>query len=151
VSNTIKYIETIEEVVEIHKKTIAISGGGTDGILNLNSLKACLEHVQNDMYYPTFTDKLTHLFFIANKSHSFQDGNKRIAIALGMKFLLNNGYLFIIQKFAEKMESISYHLAASRISKELLQEIIHSIVYEDDYSEELKLKIIKAINGSENE
>lgn len=150
-SNTIKYIETIEEVVEIHKKTIAISGGGTDGILNLNSLKACLEHVQNDMYYPTFTDKLTHLFFIANKSHSFQDGNKRIAIALGMKFLLNNGYLFIIQKFAEKMESISYHLAASRISKELLQEIIHSIVYEDDYSEELKLKIIKAINGSENE
>lgn len=150
-SNTIKYIETIEEVVEIHKKTIAISGGGTDGILNLNSLEACLEHIQNDMYYPTFTDKLTHLFFIANKSHSFQDGNKRIAIALGMKFLLNNGYLFIIQKFAEKMESISYHLAASRISKELLQEIIYSIVYEDDYSEELKLKIIKAINGIENE
>jgi death-on-curing protein len=149
VSNTIKYIETIEEVVEIHKKTIAISGGGADGILNLNSLEACLEHIQNDMYYPTFTDKLTHLFFIANKSHSFQDGNKRIAIALGMKFLLNNGYLFIIQKFAEKMESISYHLAASRISKELLQEIIYSIVYEDDYSEELKLKIIKAINGSE--
>ena len=150
-SNTIKYIETIEEVVEIHKKTIAISGGGTDGIVNLNSLEACLEHIQNDMYYPTFTDKLTHLFFIANKSHSFQDGNKRIAIALGMKFLLNNGYLFIIQKFAEKMESISYHLAASRISKELLQEIIYSIVYEDDYSEELKLKIIKAINEIEDE
>jgi len=151
VSNTIKYIETIEEVVEIHKKTIAISGGGTDGIVNLNSLEACLEHIQNDIYYPTFTDKLTHLFFIANKSHSFQDGNKRIAIALGMKFLLNNGYLFIIQKFAEKMESISYHLAASRISKELLQEIIYSIVYEDDYSEELKLKIIKAINEIEDE
>lgn len=150
-SNTIKYIETIEEVVEIHKKTIAISGGGTDGIVNLNSLEACLEHIQNDIYYPTFTDKLTHLFFIANKSHSFQDGNKRIAIALGMKFLLNNGYLFIIQKFAEKMESISYHLAASRISKELLQEIIYSIVYEDDYSEELKLKIIKAINEIEDE
>ena len=141
----------MKKLLKYIKKTIAISGGGTDGILNLNSLKACLEHVQNDMYYPTFTDKLTHLFFIANKSHSFQDGNKRIAIALGMKFLLNNGYLFIIQKFAEKMESISYHLAASRISKELLQEIIHSIVYEDDYSEELKLKIIKAINGSENE
>lgn len=149
-SNTIKYIETIEEVVEIHTKTIAVSGGGADGILNLNSLEACLEHIQNDMYYPTFTDKLTHLFFIANKSHSFQDGNKRIAIALGMKFLLNNGYLFIVQKFAEKMESISYHLAANRISKELLREIIYSIVYEDDYSEELKLKIIKAIDKNEN-
>lgn len=142
--NKIKYIETIEEVIEVHKKTVEISGGGADGILNLNSLSACLEHIQNDTYYPTFTDKLTHLFFIANKSHGFQDGNKRIAIALGMKFLLNNGYLYIIQKFAEKMESVSYQLAASRIDKELLHDIIDSILHEDDYSEELKLRIMEA-------
>jgi death on curing protein len=142
--NKIKYIESIDEVVEIHKKTVEVSGGGADGILNLNSLSACLEHIQNDTYYPTFSDKLTHLFFIANKSHSFQDGNKRIAIALGMKFLLNNGYLYIIQKFAEKMESVSYQLAASRIDKELLHDIIYSLLHEDDYSEELKLRIIEA-------
>lgn len=142
--NKIKYIETIEEVIEVHKKTVEVSGGGADGILNLNSLSACLEHIQNDTYYPTFTDKLTHLFFIANKSHGFQDGNKRIAIALGMKFLLNNGYLYIIQKFAEKMESVSYQLAASRIDKELLHDIIDSILHEADYSEELKLRIIEA-------
>lgn len=142
--NKIKYIESIEEVIEIHQKTVEISGGGAEGILNLNSLSACLEHIQNDDYYPTFADKLTHLFFVANKSHGFQDGNKRIAIALGMKFLLNNGYLFIIQKFAEKMESVSYQLAASRIDKDLLHDIIYSILYEDDYSEELKLRIIDA-------
>lgn len=142
--NKIKYIENIEEVVDIHKKTVEVSGGGADGILNLNSLSACLEHIQNDVYYPTFTDKLTHLFFIANKSHGFQDGNKRIAIALGMKFLLNNGYLYIIQKFAEKMESVSYQLAASRIDKDLLRDIIYSILHEDDYAEELKLRIIEA-------
>lgn len=146
-SNTIKYIESVKEVIEIHEKTITVSGGGTYGVLNLYSLEACLEQIQNDMYYPTFEDKLTHLFFIANKSHSFQDGNKRIAIALGMKFLLNNGYLFIIQKFAEKMESVSYHLAAGRIDKELLHDIIYSIVNEDDYSEELKLRIMKAIES----
>ncbi len=139
---------SIQEVVEIHKKTVEISGGGSIGILNLNSMEAALEHIQNDMYYPAFVDKLTHLFFVANKSHCFQDGNKRIAIALGMKFLLNNGYLFIIQKFAEKMEIISYHLAASRINKKLLREIIYSIIYEDDYSEELKLKIINAIKNT---
>jgi len=142
--NKIKYIKTIDEVIEIHKKTVEVSGGGADGIINLNSLSACLEHIQNDFYYPTFTDKLTHLFFIANKSHAFQDGNKRIAIALGMKFLLNNGYLYIIQKFAEKMESVSYQLAASRIDKVLLHDIIDSILYEDDYSEELKLRIMEA-------
>ena len=140
----IKYIESIQEVIEIHKKTIECSGGGSEGVLCLNSLIACLEQIQNDDYYPSFADKLTHLFYIANKSHSFQDGNKRIAIALGMKFLLNNGHLFTIQKFAEKMESVSYHLAASRIDKELLHDIIHSILFEEDYSEELKLKIMKA-------
>lgn len=145
-SRSIKYIESIEEVIEIHLRTIELSGGGTDGIINLNSLQACLQQIQNDDYYPTFIDKLTHLFFVANKSHSFQDGNKRIAIALGMKFLINNGYLFIVQKFAEKMESVSYQLAASRVDRDLLHEIIHSIVYEDDYSEDLKLKIIKAYN-----
>ena len=147
--NKVKYIESIEEVIEIHKKTVKISGGGAYGILNLNSLKACLEHIQNDAYYPTFSEKLTHLFFIANKSHAFEDGNKRIAIALGMKFLLNNGYLFIVQKFAEKMESVSYQLAASRIDKELLHDIIYSILNEDDYSEELKLRIIEAYGKEE--
>ena len=142
--NKIKYIENIEEVIDIHNKTVEISGGGVDGIINLNSLSACLEQIKNDDYYPTFVDKLTHLFFIANKSHCFQDGNKRIAIALGMKFLLNNGFLFIIRKFADKMESVSYQLAASRIDKELLHDIINSILYEEDYSEELKLRILKA-------
>lgn len=90
---------------------------------------------------------MTHLVFIAIKSHSFLDGNKRIAIALGMKLLINNGYLFVVQKFAERMESISYQLAAGRITKDLLSEIIHSIINEDDYSEELKLKILNAFNS----
>lgn len=145
-SSSIKYISSIDEIVAIHKKTVEISGGGSVGILNLHSLEACLDHIQNDDYYPTFVDMLTHLFYVANKSHSFQDGNKRIAISLGMKFLLDNGYLFIIQKFANKMESVSYHVAASRIDKNLLHEIIHSIIFEDDYSEELKLKILKAFD-----
>lgn len=143
-NRAIKYIESIEEVIEIHKKTIDVSGGGTEGVINLNSLKTCLEQIKDGDYYPTFVDKLTHLVFVANKSHAFLDGNKRIAIALGMKFLLNNGYLFIVHKFAEKMESVSYQLAASRIDKVLLKEIIHSIIYEDEYSEELKIKIMKA-------
>lgn len=144
-NNQVIYIKEIQEVIDIHKRTVEISGGGSDGILNLNSLEAAIDHIQNDDYYPGFVDKLTHLFFVANKSHCFQDGNKRIAIALGMKFLINNGYLAVIQKFAEKTEFVSYHLAASRINKVLLHEIIYSILFDDDYSEELKLKIADAI------
>ncbi len=99
----LKYIETIDEVIEIHLKTIEISGGGTTGIINTGSLEAALIHIQNDLYYPSFVDKLTHLFFVANKGHCFQDGNKRIAISLGGLFLLKNGYVVAAQRFFYKM------------------------------------------------
>jgi death on curing protein len=149
VSRSITYIKTIDEVIEIHRKTVDVSGGGSLGILSTHSLEAALEHIQNDDYYPDFVDKLTHLFYAANKSHCFQDGNKRIAISLGMKFLLDNGYLYVIQKFAEKMEMVSYQVAAGRIDKTLLQEIVSSILFENDYSEALKLKLLHCIDSIE--
>jgi len=149
----IVYITDINELVSLHQKTIEVSGGGTVGILSLNSLCAALDHIQNDDYYPTFEDKLTHLLYVANKSHSFQDGNKRIAITVGSIFLLKNGYINAAKEFLYRMEIISYHVAASNIDKELLHEIITSILNEADFSEELKLKIACAISqdGQENE
>jgi death on curing protein len=149
VSRSITYIKTIDEVIEIHRKTVDVSGGGSLCILNTHSLEAALEHIQNDDYYPNFADKVTHLFYAANKSHCFQDGNKRIAISLGMKFLLDNGYLYVIQKFAAKMEMVSYQVAAGRIDKTLLHEIVNSILYEADYSEALKLKLLHCIDSTE--
>ncbi len=142
----IVYINDVNELVSIHQKTIEVSGGGTVGVLNLNSLSAALDHIQNDDYYPTFEDKLTHLFYVANKSHCFQDGNKRIAITIGSVFLLKNGYINAAKKFLYRMEIVSYHVAASNIDKELLHEIITSILTEDDFTEELKLKIANAIS-----
>ncbi|MCH4895414.1 type II toxin-antitoxin system death-on-curing family toxin [Marinilabiliaceae bacterium JC040] len=144
-----KYIESVDEVIEIHNKTIDVSGGGVYGVLNTSYLESALEHIQNDDYYPTFVDKLTHLVFEANRSHSFQDGNKRIAISLGVMFLNINGYVFLIQDFIAKMEMISYQLAAGRIDKELLKEILYSVIYEEDYSEETKIKIIECITNEE--
>ncbi len=147
----ITYFENIDEVIEVHEKTIAISGGGASGILDTGLLEAALEHIKNDDYYPTFIDKLVHLFFVSNKSHCFQDGNKRIAISLGSMFLLKNGYLDAAQRFLFKMEIVSYHLAAGRIDKVFLQEIIDSVVFEEDYNEEIKLKLIRCISGNEHD
>ncbi|MUP39867.1 type II toxin-antitoxin system death-on-curing family toxin [Labilibaculum euxinus] len=144
------YIESLDEVTSIHGKTIEVSGGGVNGIISLSSLEAALEHVKNDIYYPEFVDKLTHLFYVANKRHCFQDGNKRIAISLGALFLLKNGYLFVIERFLHKMEVISYQLAAGRIEKEFLREIIQSVIYEDDYSEDIKLRLIACISNDED-
>lgn len=143
------YITDINEVTGIHTKTVEISGGGAEGILDIGPLVAALEHVQNDDYYPTFVDKITHLFFVANKAHCFQDGNKRIAISIGCMFLLKNGYLNAASRFLYKMESISYHLAASRIDKFFLKMIIESIIYEEDYSEEIKVRLLECITLNE--
>ena len=102
---------------------------------------SALEHIQNDDYYPTFEDKLVHIIWSINRNHSFSDGNKRLSITLGAQFLLLNGYMFCVKRFMYEMENISYHLAAGRIEKELLQKLIHSfLVGEDDFNEELKLE-----------
>lgn len=105
-----------------------------------------LQNIQNDDYYPNFVDKITHLFFCTCEFHCFEDGNKRIAITLSAQFLLKNGYLSVAQSFLKEMENISYHVAAGKIDKDLLYEIMESILkgrFEND--ESLKLKIIHAI------
>lgn len=137
---------SIEKVIETHKLTVQVSGGGSDGILDIGKLESVLQHIQNDDYYPTFEEKLNHLVFSANKFHCFEDGNKRISITLGAQFLLDNGYMFVTSKFIREMENISYHLAAGVIDRNFLLEIITSIIYEADYSEELKLRIANAIS-----
>jgi death on curing protein len=48
------------------------------------------------------------------------------------------------------METISYHLAAGRIDKDFLRDIIDSIIYEEDYSEEIKLNLIECMSDEEN-
>ncbi len=137
-----------EQAKDVHIKTIEKSGGGDYGYLNLGYLSSVLELIQKDDYYPTFEDKLTHLVWSINKNHSFSDGNKRLSITLGVLFLSLNGYLYCTKRFLTEMENISYHLAAGLISKELLQNIIHSFLEnEDDFSEELKLELFQTISS----
>lgn len=52
---------TLEQAVEVHHKTVEVSGGGALGHLDLGKLESVLQHIQNDDYYPNFEDKLTHL------------------------------------------------------------------------------------------
>jgi death-on-curing protein len=136
---------TLDQAVEIHKITVEVSGGGSLGHLDLGRLDSVLQHIQNDDYYPTFEEKLTHLFFCACNFHCFEDGNKRIAIALGAHFLLLNGYVFIAGRFIREMENISYHVAAGKIDKGLLGEIMFAFMNGDEDNEALKLKILNAI------
>ncbi|PCI51675.1 MAG: type II toxin-antitoxin system death-on-curing family toxin [Gammaproteobacteria bacterium] len=138
----------IGHAVHTHDWIIEYSGG-LAGTKDLGQLKSPLEHIQNDDYYPEMEDKLTHLVFSINKHHAFTDGNKRSSLALGAYFLELNGFDYIVKRFVKDMENIAVWVADNVIDKDLLHQIIASILYEDDYSEGIKLAIFEAVEAAE--
>jgi death on curing protein len=142
--STIFFYFDIQYAVKAHDWIIENSGGYS-GSVNLGLLESALENIQNDLYYPDIDQKLTHLVFAVNKFHAFADGNKRSSIALGAYFLELNGYGFMIGKFVLEMENIAVWLAEGKISKELLGKLIKSLIFEEEFSEGLKLKLAIAI------
>ncbi|MBR1375557.1 MAG: Fic family protein [Cardiobacteriaceae bacterium] len=82
----ILYFDVVH-MVRTHDWIIEKSGG-LAGIYpdGQDKLESVLEHIKNDLYYPTFADKLTHLVYSVNKLHTFCDGNKRASLALGLIF-----------------------------------------------------------------
>lgn len=134
---------TVEYAIEVHDNIVKESGGFF-GIRDKGLLESSLEHIQNDFYYPNIEHKLTHLLYSINKNHCFNDGNKRASLALSVYFLSINGLDILIDKFIIEMENIVVDVADNRIEKDLLFEIIESLLYEEEYSEELKLKLINA-------
>lgn len=61
-SKDIQYIE-YEEAINVYNRMIDNSGGGFEGIRDEGGIRAALDFVQDDTYYPDFTDKLTYLVF----------------------------------------------------------------------------------------
>lgn len=133
----------IEHAKAVHDDILARTGG-LPGEKEIGLLEASLDFIQNDDYYPSFEEKLAHLFYCVVENHSFNDGNKRSALALGAYFLEINRYDHCVKKFIREMENIAVHVAEGQIKPDLLLEIITSVLYEPSYSEELKLKILQA-------
>lgn len=134
-----------KHAIEVHDYIIEISGG-LHGNRDIGLLESVLDHIQNDMYYPSFHEKLTHLVFSVNKFHAFNDGNKRASISLGAYFLELNGYDYCVTTFILRMENIVVWVAEGKIEKDLLGEMICSLIEEVDYNESLKLRIIEAVS-----
>ncbi len=65
---------------------------------------------------------------------------------MSAQFLLLNGYLYSTSRFFAEMENVSYHVAAGRIDKDLLHDLIEAVIMETiDGDEELKLRLLDAI------
>lgn len=134
-----------KHAIGLHDWIIEYSGG-LAGVKDAGQVGSILEHIQNDTYYPELENKLSHLVYSTIKSHAFNDGNKRSSIAFGAYFLELNGFDFLVKKFTHEMENIVVWVADNLISKELLFEIIVSILYEEEFAESLKLEILNAVN-----
>ncbi len=136
----------LEHAIQLHDRIIEISGG-LPGIKDCGQLDSVLEHIQVDNYYLEMEDKLTHLVFSLVKFHCFMDGNKRSGIALGAYFLELNGYAWMVCHFIREMENIVVWVAEGFVRKELLLKLIAMLCNGDDYSEDLKLELIDALQG----
>lgn len=128
--------------ISAHDYILEISGG-LSGIKDYGQLDSVLTNIQNDLYYPSFEDKITHLVFSTIKFHMFMDGNKRTSIAIGAAFLNLNNRNYRSEIFITEMENIVLWVAQGLIDKELLQEIISSIIKYNYIEESIKLKIAK--------
>lgn len=62
-----------------------------------------------------------------------------------------NGLGVFVDKFIIEMENIAVSVADNLISKELLGEIIVSLLAEEEFNEQLKLKIIAALQQKQQD
>lgn len=142
-----KYL-SFDDVLSYYQETIEQSGGGMSGIREKGGIEKILDFVQNDLYYPSFEDKLTYLVYGFCTGHYFADGNKRISLVIGAHFLIKNKHGWAGFHFLPHMEAYIWHVAAGNIDKELLVRIIHFVINGLELDESTKIDVIHAMEKS---
>ena len=110
---------TMEEVLELHRRVIAASGGSS-GVRGLGSIESAVAQPRmafggQDLYVG-LAEKAATLGFSLVCNHPFVDGNKRIGHAAMETFLVLNGSEF--QASVDEQESVILSLAAGQLSRE---------------------------------
>jgi death on curing protein len=136
----ILYID-IETAIAKHDEIIQKTGG-LPGILHQGVLESALQHIQNDDYYPSFVDKLTHIVDQINRQ-VFADGSKRSSITVGAYFLeINNFDQAVVGMFMREMENPVLLAAQNKLDAEDLKAIINDVIYHLEISEETKMRYL---------
>ncbi len=110
---------TLEQVLILHKRLIAQSGGA-DGIRDMSCLESAIAQPFMSYggidLYPTLLEKVAALGFSLINNHPFIDGNKRIGHAAIEVTLLMNGYE--IESPVDSQEAVILAVAAGQMSRE---------------------------------
>ena len=123
-----KYL-SLDEAIILHNDIMRQMGGlqGFDK-LRVAYLESALQHIQNDDFYPTLLDKITHLVFCCVKFHPFLDGNKRSAIYLAKAFIKLNAPKMLPNDFYQKLENVVVSVASDEIDKDTLKAILANLL-----------------------
>jgi death-on-curing protein len=86
-------ILTTAEIIEMHKKITAATGGSS-GIRDIKLLDSAVQNCYQSFggvdLYPTSIDKAARMAYAINKNHPFIDGNKRTAVTAMLVILRMN-------------------------------------------------------------
>ncbi len=89
------YENAMQTISELRKK---FGGSSLFGNEKDDSFKSSIGQIYQtfagEELYPSVEEKAAILLYLVTKNHSFSDGNKRIAAALFLWFLANNGILY---------------------------------------------------------
>lgn len=110
---------TLGEVLHLHERVIAQSGGG-EGVRDLGVIESAVAQPratfdERDLY-PTLATKAVALCYSLIHGHGFVDGNKRVAHAALEVFLVLNGA--DLQAEVDEQERVFLELAAGRMTRE---------------------------------
>ena len=112
---------TLGEVVELHQRLLAQTGGAS-GIRELGLLESALAQPKATFdgadLHPTLVDKAAALGFALVANHAFVDGNKRIGHAAMDVFLLLNGHE--IDASVDEQERLMLDVASGAVDRAAL-------------------------------
>lgn len=116
---------TADQVHAIHDYILELSPWDISWIMKPWLIESTLEFIQNDDYYPTFTEKVSYLLFSISQNHSYVAANKRTALVATMQFiLLNTNDSDLASRFMREFEKIVVWVAKGSVSKQWLTEYV---------------------------
>lgn len=108
----------IEEIISLHAKVIAQSGGGL-GLRDRGALESAVAQPEmtfgGEDLYPTVAEKAAALGHSLIQNHPFIDGNKRVGHAAMEVFLVLNGYE--IRASVDEQDELILSVASSQMSR----------------------------------
>ncbi len=112
---------TLSEVVSLHQRLIAQSGGSA-GIRDVGLLESALAQPRATFggadLHPTVLEKAAALAFALVANHAFVDGNKRIGHAAMEVFLILNGYQ--VDAAVDEQEKLILRVASGEADRQEL-------------------------------